>query len=468
VAKTQLTRRHFLKLAGSTVGLGLLAGCVPAVPESAPAAADVTQGEAPAEEGGALWVLHNKDFHPGYNDYMRNHIVSYADDNGLTLDVAFTAGFQGTGADIQKLAAAVQAGDPPDVWIGDTNVFQLHALGTLQPVTEQVQEVIGKYGEINPRPNKETFLQGEYVGLPLHARSDGGWARQDLFEAAGIDIGSIRLFDELRDACLAVSKPDDSLWGWGITVNRSGDGGYLVSRVLNAWGAFWADETGEKVTIDSDEAVQAVEWLADTYSNPKWEAMLPPGVLSWTDSSNNEAYLGETVAYTQNAGTVFAKAVQDGLPVEEVTVYHPPAGGPVMQEFNGLNSINLLLIKGAKNPREAVGLMMSFFDDEVMEGIYTNATAYAVPAYETMWDWEMISGHRVSSALKAPALDPSGWNGLPFPGPTTAQMGAIGTAQIHLDMVLNVVTGQMSAAESVRDAHEKSVEIFKEFGAAGE
>ncbi len=181
--QSKLTRRSFLKFAGGTVAVGALAACVPAGP-----AADGGEGAAPAAETGTLWVLHKQDFHPEYNDFVRAHIEQFAADNGLALDVAFTAGFAGTGADIQKVAAAVQAGDPPDVWIDNINPFQLNQLGTLQPVTDLQEEVIAMYGEVNPRPKNETLLEGEYVGVTLHARSDGGWARKDVFDAAGIDL----------------------------------------------------------------------------------------------------------------------------------------------------------------------------------------------------------------------------------------------------------------------------------------
>ncbi|GIV77579.1 extracellular solute-binding protein [Litorilinea aerophila] len=467
MAKTNLTRRRFLQLTGSAVGLSALAACVPAAPAPATDTGSAG-GAAPAAEPGSLWVLHKQDFHPEYNEFIRQHIVSFAEEKGLQLDVAYTAGFAGTGADIQKVAAAVQAGEPPDVWIDNINPFQLHQLGTLQPVTDLQQEVSAKYGEPNPRPKAETFLDGEYVGVTLHCRSDGGWARRDLFEAANIDLASMRTYEELRDAALAVSDPANEMWGWGMTVNRSGDGGYLITRVLHGWGATWVDETGQKVTIDSPEAVAAVEWLVDLYTNPQWEPMLPPGVLSWTDTSNNEAYLGGKIAYTQNAGTVYAKAVADGLEIADLTMYDVPKGGPVLQDFNGLGGMYLHLIKGAKNPQAAQELILSFFEEDVMKGIYSNAVAYAVPGYSTMWDWEEIAGNPISTALKDTALDPSGWTGLAWPGPSTAQIGAVANSNIHTDMVANVINGQMTAAEAVKDAAERSIQIFKEFGAAGE
>jgi multiple sugar transport system substrate-binding protein len=298
-------------------------------------------------------------------------------------------------------------------------------------------------------------------------RSDGGWARTDIWEAAGIDVTALKTYDELREACLEVSDPDAEMWGWGMTVNRGGDGGYLTTRVLHAFGAFWVDETGQKVTLDTPEAVAAVEWMVDTYTNPQWERMLPPGVLSWTDPTNNEAYLGGKVAYTQNAGTVYAKAVVDGNPVAPVTIWDFPKGGPALERFTGLGSMNFQIIKGGKNPEAAQELILSFFEEEVMKQVYTTATSYAIPAYTNMWEWEEITSVPNSIAQKEGALDPEGWNGLYYPGPGNAWVGAVSSQNIHTDMVAAVITGQATAAEAVTQAAEASIKIFQEMGAAG-
>lgn len=469
--KKRLSRRDFLRIAGGAVGMAAVAACVPAAPPAQQQAAPETSGggeaPAPAAAPGTLWVLHKKDFHDGYNDFIRQHIVKFAEENGLQLDVAFTAGFAGTGADEQKIAAAVQAGDPPDVWVDNRSVNRLYQLGTLQAVDDLVAEAKNRYGEPTARTVKDTTIEGSFYGVPFHVRSDGGWARKDVFEAAGIDLKSIRTYEALREVCMQVSDPDNELWGWGMTINRSGDGNYLFNRVLHGWGGTWTDETGQYVTLESPETIAAVEWLVDTYTNPAWEKMLPPGVLSWTDTSNNEAFQGEKIAYTQNAGTVYAKAVVDGLPVAEKTMYHPPVGGPVLQEFNGLGGMYHMLIKGAKNPEMAKQLILSFFEDDVMEGVYRSAPAYAVPAYESMWDWEVITSDPIAFAQKDAALDPAGWNGLAWPGPATPQIASVESANLQTDMIANVISGQMTVEEAVKDAAEKSIAIFQEFGAPG-
>jgi multiple sugar transport system substrate-binding protein len=464
MTQRSLSRRHFLQLSGATASALALAACVPAVPADTPAGDAETGGPATVSENAPLWVLQSNDFYQGYNDFIRQEIVNFANEKGWALEVADTAGFLGGSADIQKISAAVQSGDAPDLWMHTVSVPQMRQLDNVVAVTDLVNELIEMYGAIGPRMRKATEVEGEFYGIPFHGRSDGGWARQDVFEAAGVDIASLTTYEQLREACLAASDASAEMWGWGMTVNRGGDGGYLINRVLNGWGAYWTDETGTVVTIDSPEAIEAVEWLVDTYTNPEWEPMLPPGVLSWTDPTNNESYLGGKVAYTQNAGTVYANAVVSENPVAEVTVYDIPKGGPVLESFNGLGGQNWLKIRNGQNPDAADEMLRHFFTEEVQKGVFLAAPGYAVPAFENLWELEEITSNPIAMALKPVALDPSGWNGLGYPGPDTPQIGAVGNSNVHTDMVAAVLTGQATAAEAVAQAAERSRQIFDEFG----
>jgi hypothetical protein len=71
-------------------------------------------------------------------------------------------------------------------------------------------------------------------------------------------------------------------------------------------------------------------------------------------------------------------------------------------------------------------------------------------------------------AVKPSALDPSGYSGLSWPGPLTAYIAAIDTSSVAPDMIAAVLNGQSTPEEAVKIAYEKSVQIFKEFGAPGE
>jgi multiple sugar transport system substrate-binding protein len=451
----QLSRRRFLGMTGGAITVSLLAACVPPAPGGAPAAGEAAGDALTVTEDYPLWVIVVQDFHPDYNTFIRTNIENFAREKGWAMELADMAGFVAGAAELQKIAAAVAADDAPDVVMHNISVVQMKALETVEPVTDLVEELIAQYGEVAPLMRKQTYVDDGFYAVPFHGRAGGGYARGDLFTAKGIDIGTIRTYDDLREACMEVSDPSNELWGWGMTINRSGDGNTLCERVIIGHGATWTDETGQYVTIDSPETIDAINWLVETYTDPQWQIMLPPGILSWTDPSNNEAYLANKIAYTQNAGTVLAKAYFDGNPVAEPTVFHPMCGGPQLVEFNGQGSQNWLLIKG-------------FFTEEAMQAVFENARTYAIPAYESMWEWPIIKDTPQSIAVKPSALDPSGYNGLAWPGPNTPQMAAVVTNNLHSDMVAAVLNGQSTPEEAVKNAYERSVEIFKEFGAPGE
>lgn len=465
MTQSNLSRRTFLKLASTTIGASLLAACAP-VGTNAPAAQS-GGGAAPATAPSRLWVLQTADFHPDYNDFVKKHFEDYAASKNWELEVADVAGFVAGGAELQKIAAQVAADDSPDLIQRNMSVPQYNQLGLIIPVTEIVTEVINKYGETGGRQKKDLMIDKDWYAVPFHVRSDGGWARKDMWDAAGIDVTKLETYDELRDAAMQVSDPAKEQWGWGMSVNRGGDGSWMVHRMIHSFGGAWVDETGQYVALDSPETVQAVEWIADTYTNSKWEKMLPPGILSWTDPSNNEAFLGGKVAYTQNAGTVYAKAVVDKVPFADNIIWDYPKGGPGLKKFFGLTSMNFAMIKGGKNPDASREMILSFYEDDVMKQVYKIATSYALPAYSKMWDWEEVTSVPNSIVQKEGALDPTGWNGIAYPGPSTAQIAAVDAQNLGTDMVASVITGQAKAADAVKQTAEAAVKIFKEMGIAG-
>ncbi len=464
MAQATLSRRTFLKFAGATVGVGLLAACAP-VGTTAPAGE--SSAAQPAAEPSRLWVLQTADFHPEYNEFVSKHMQDYAAAKGWELELTDVAGFVAGGAELQKIAAQVAADDSPDMIQRNLSVPLYNQLGLIVPVTELVNEVVSRYGDTAARQKKDLMIGDDWYAVPYHTRSDGGWARKDVWDAAGIDVTAIETYDDLRDACMEVSDPAAEMWGFGITVNRGGDGSWMVHRILHSFGATWVDETGQFVTLDSPEAVQAVEWMVDTYTNPAWEKMLPPGVLSWTDPTNNEAFLGSKIAYTQNGGTVYAKAVVDQVPFVGDIIWDYPKGGPGLLKFFGLSAMNFAKITGGKNPDAASEMILSFFEDEPMKQTYKVATTYALPAYANMWDWEEITSVPNSIAQKDGALDPAGWNGIAYPGPATAQIASVDSQNLGTDMVAAVITGQATAAEAVKQTSEAAIKIFQEMGAPG-
>lgn len=498
--KKLVSRREMLRLTGAT-GLGLLATACGAQPETITVVETVVvekevektvietvevekevvkevekvvtvevaqESGAMATVEGALWILQKKDFHPDYNEYVRAQINEYANEQGWPLDLSYIAGFASGTGEVEKIAAAVQAGDPPDMVMSDLSAVQLRNLYVVQPVTDVVEAVEEVYGPAAPYLRQLTYLDDQWWAIPYHQRTDGGYYRRDAFDKAGIDLQTIRQFEPLREATLAVSDPDNEFYGWGITVNRSGDGNFLINRIKTGYGASWQDETGQFIRTNSPEMIEAMEFIRDTYSDPKYETMLPPGVLAWNDISNNEAYLGGVIAYTQNAGTVYAKAVVDNNPVAEHTNYHKPVGGPVNQEFLGLSSSNWNILRGAKNGAAAKQLALEFTANlERMNAMLASSPAYAVPAYTNLWEMsEFVSNFEPAYQVKSAALDDSGINAEAWPGQPSAAMTGLNESGIWNDMVNAILTGT-DVETAVAEAHDRMVLVFQEFDLPG-
>lgn len=500
MSSLHLTRRKLIQFAG--LGVGMLAvGCQPKVVEKIVEKTVVVEKEVekvvketvvvkeevqkevtkivekvveakPAVSvKGALWVLQKKDFFPAMNDWWRNECAAFCKEQGWALDIGYEAGYTGGTPFQEKLAAAAAAGNPADMLMHSEGITNLRRLSVLDPVTDIVEEAVAKWGETNARSKFDYTMDGQWWAVPYFCRSDGGWFQRSVFKDKGIDIQKIRTYPELMEACLEVSNPDKELYGWGVTINRCGDGDWFRNRVTHGWGAYFMDETGNYVTINTPQMVEAMTWMTSLYIDKKWEKMLPPGVLAWTDTANNEAYLAGKLAYTQNGGTVYGKAILDNNPIKDNTGFHPPAGGPVNKEFNSLSHNNFMLLKGAKNPEAAREVMRHFLLNlDMMDGIFSNAPAFALPAYPKLWkESKYIPTNQTALEQEPVAMSETG-NIVAgtYPGPANHPgMAAAGSAGIQNDMVADILRGT-PVADAVKTCHERYVKIFQEFNYPGE
>ncbi|MBM4457219.1 MAG: extracellular solute-binding protein [Chloroflexi bacterium] len=480
---TNISRRAFLqRLAALGAVTATAAACAPAAPPAAPKVAEPTKAPAapaqptaapPAkvEIKGNLQVVQKNDFFPAMNDWIQTEVKSFCKEKGWPVEVTYEAGYTGGTPFLEKMAAAASAGMPADLLMHTDGLVDLVRLKVVDPVTEIVNQVAAKWGNPSARQKFDFVKEGQWYYVPFFQRSDGGWFQRPVFKDKGIDLQKVRSYPDLWEACLAVTDPGKQVYGWGVTINRCGDGDWFRNRVMHGWGAYIQDETGQYVTINTPEMVKAITIMTDLYIKDKWKPMLPPGVLAWTDTSNNENYLAGKLAYTQNGGTVYGKAILDKNPIKDITGFHPPAGGPVNAEFNSLSANYFAMLKGAKNPGPAKELLLHFLLPlESMDAIFSNAPGFALPAYEKLWDQsKYIPTNPVALEQKAVATSPTG-NVVAgtYPGPSmNPAMGAAASAGIQNDMVADILRGT-AVADAVKTCHDRYVKVFKEFNLPGQ
>ena len=451
-----LTRRQFLR---ATTGTGALLATSSSLRAFAQDELALPQGAA-----GKLTVIHRTEYFSEVQDLFRASVESFAADNGITLDIS-TANPEMFGDFMAKMQAAVQAGNAPDLAYHSLSVPQLRALGLVEDVSSIVEKAISEYGAVVPiSAEKFAKADGKWWAVPFISGTAGWFARRDIFEAKGIDVQTLDTWDKRRDAALEVSDPDNQMWGWGVTVNQSGDGHGFIMNFIHSFGGSITDASGMKVTFDSPETLAAVEWLTETYTSDKYKPMLPPGIESWTDVSNNEAYLAGTIALTQNSFSIYAKSKADGNPVfANTAVLHAakgPAGGPFETGTSGWFTI----FKGTQNKEAAEALILNMLNPQVFTPMVALGGGLFLPAYQNLWTDEVSSTDANFGVVEEIIFNPVLYNGTSHPAEPSAAIDAVLGASIPSQMMSNITTGRMTPADAVKDAHKKIVDIFEEGG----
>ena len=439
---------------------------------------------ARAKVTGTFTVLQKQDYFPDMNNWLRTEMVKYFDRQSWPWDIAYEVGYAGGTAFVEKLGAASAAGTPPDLLFTDQSATNLWSLKIPDVVDDVVADVTAVFGEPNVRAkNDYLFPDKHWYFVPYFQRIDGGWYLEPVFKAKNIDVQKLRLYPELWEACLSVSDPANQMYGWGVTITCCGDGGYLYNRVVHGYGAYLQDETGQYCTFNTPQMVEAIGLIADLYTNKKWAPMLPPGVLAWDNNSNNNNWYGSKLAYSQNAGTLLGYPTLNNLTLntpyfpsmdkklfKDVMRFHPPAGGPVNKEFNSFANQWWCLFKGSKN-QEAARLTMKYFLTDLtrMDGLLSKAPAYALPAYEKLWDVsKFVPTNQVVMDAKPIAVAKTLQIPGQYPGPANnLAIAAADNQCIYADTISSVIKGT-PAKEAVKTAHDRYVKLFKQFNLAGE
>lgn len=458
----KISRREMLRgTAATSAGLVAAGAGIPAFAQDA---------DLPVGSSGKLTVIHRTEYFAAAQDLFRETVENFAAANGAELDIS-TTNAEAFGDFMGKMTAAVQAGNPPDIaYTSNVSITQMNLLGLLEDVSDVVEEAIKKYGNVMPGINAEVNgkFDGKWMAIPFIAGTTGYYMRGDKLAEKNIDPASLLTFGDRREAALAISDPDGEFWGWGQTPNQSGDGYGFLNLVVMAFGGHYTDESGMIVQFDSPETVAAFEWLKETYDRDgKYAAMLPPGVESWGDISNNEAYLADKIGYTHNAFSIYAQANRDNNPVfEKIALLPAPTANNGDSRDGGNVNGWLTIFKGAPNVDLAKQMALDLLDPANFTKMSEVAGGLFMPAYENLWTDELLAADPNFAIIKEQCSVPEPFIGASWPAQPNAAIDAIRAQGILEQTVGNVISGRMTPAEAATDGHNKIVQLFEEGGIA--
>lgn len=469
--RSAISRRGVLGLGGG-VALAGLVGCQSSTKPSAASSISVDPAvvEAAKEfKGSKLGILAQKQYADSANTAFRDAIAAFSKATGTTVTSSTIEG--DTGDLVAKTDAAIKAGNARDMAFVDDGRFlaEFHELGDLEDVTDVVEDLKKQFGDPAPEAQLNCVFDGKWYGIPYYFIGQGYFARKDWFSEKGIETKEYYSYEELRDICLEISDPTKKRFGWGMTVNRSGDANGMIESVINAYGGAMTDNTGRKVQLDSPETRDAVNFLAEIFTKPKYKPMLPPGIESWTDSSNNENWLAGIIGVINNQFSVYADSKLTKNPVYGNTHAFIGCTGPATDEPLSAGASNALVIfKGAKNAGLAKVLAGYLMHGSALLGIARDSVGLVLPTWQKVWDSDPFytngdPAFKTMRDMQEAPLPHKTTTGYTFPAVPSAGRQAANQSYVLTDMMQRILRGS-SVKESVQEAQQILIKLFEQQG----
>ena len=465
-ARATLSRRQALKLMGVSASMAALAACV--APSAPGGGAASEGGAAPSEAPTSMVVAHRAEYFQEMETIFADAVKAWGKENNIEIETTVVAA-EATQDFVPKTIAAVEAGNPPDLIYHVRLTQQLYFYEALQSVSDTVDQAIESYGQPSSGHLRNNKIEGEWWAIPFINNGGGQFARRSLFEGIGVDpLTGLTTYDDIREACLTLSDPSKELYGWGRTVNQGGDGQGTVTDILQNWGVQITNADMTELTFNSPEAVAAVEWLSEIYTSDTYAPMLPPGILAWTDSSNNEAFLAGNIAYTANAASVYAKAKADGNPIfEDTVVLNTPMGPRGEQLIGGGGDGQMYIPTGAHATEQAKQLALHLLTPDVFLPISLVSAGLFLPCYEAYLSMEpVVQAFEADENLARMAEQRQGdFVGLSDPADPNPYFDALQAQAVFNNMILEVITQGVEPAQAVANAEDRMRQIGAEMGA---
>jgi len=384
VSKHRFTRRGILgsalAIGASMVALPLLQACgqpaaSPTTAPAAPAGATPVAGQTSGSlgiKGAKLGMIAGKGFVPAQDEYRDKVVKEWCQANGV--EITYDPSSENM-TDAQ-LTTIIETGQGPELLTLSTETPYVFAKG-LAPVDDIVDELGKAYGGFYDCAKASAFVGGKWLGVPMFINPNAWNYREDFFKEAGVDK-----FPTTYDEFLAAAKKlNDKGHPVGVSYGHaSNDASIWHYPLLWAFGAREVEEDGKTLALDSKETVDAINYSTEIYK------YMVPGVASWTEVGNNQAFLGDACSATLNVNTIYLAAKRDNTAIAGKMNHGPHLAGPKGQfAYHTLGHYGIF--KHTKYLDAAKAWVRHWFSQEIYTGWLKAGQAYTVPllkAYENV------------------------------------------------------------------------------------
>jgi multiple sugar transport system substrate-binding protein len=327
-----------------------------------------------------------------------------------------------------RITAAIESNQGADVIQLNANQPQLFANG-LADHSALLDELQGD--QLYDWARGAATVDGVAKGVPLFNIGNAIAYRKDVFGELGLAVPNtweeyLEVGRELKNNNMPV----------GQTLGHTfGDAPTFAYPLLWSFGGMEVDESGQ-VAIDSEGTREALAFMKEF-----WEAACDPGGFAWDDTSNNRAFLGQTIGATLNGASIYFVPKNDptqypGL-AEKIDHFLNPEGPG--GRFHMVQPRTLSIMEFSPNKEAAAEyIRWSAQEDNFSEFMSVNQgyVQGLTPKWEAHPVWQS------DPAITIYATNPRYGRSPGYAGPWNRQSGEVVEKYIIVDMFARAARGE--------------------------
>lgn len=356
-----------------------------------------------------------------------------------------------------KWNAGLMTGDLPDISTtqGTGEVVEMVNAGVISPVPDVI-DAIGR-DRFSEKAIMDMTREGENYGIPYYSHAQVMWYRQDLLDAAGLEVP--KTWQEFREAAVKLTK--DGVYGAAFS---SSPNDLLCTRYLN----YYMRSAGESLLTDdlrpnltSKTAIEGIKFWLDIYKNCS-----PAETINYTVLDHATLYYQGLTAFDFNSGFMVSGVAnnrKDLLPYVKCTLL------PKMKEGDPdygaeTSHIPLVLWKKAKAPEACKAFIEFLYQEDNYVQFLDAVPVGMLPALKDITTGEKYLSNPTVQQFKdevdviseAIALG----SAIGFEHGASVQASYLTSQGVVEEMFQDIITNGTDVETAARRAQDKLSEIF--------
>ena len=351
----------------------------------------------------------------------------------------------------EKLAATLEAGNPPDVVrLYESNVQFYASQGNLLDVTDIVDKMKKEPKGLFEATLTAVTYKTRAFGVPLAVNPWPVHARLDLLEQHKLEYP--KTWDEFIETSKKIQSPP-RLFAFGMCLGLVEDTTDNVMNLLWCYGGKMVEADDKTVVMHSPENVAGVKVIEAMFKRHK---IIPPGTISWDNSGNNKAYQSKQAAFVMNPTSIYAYLNQSDKDLQKKTGLFPVPAGP-KGVVNQIDTWALGAFKQNPYPELAKGLIDYYMKPDNYNKIVESTGGRWVPVYKRLFDtpfWREKPEFKHFIKMAETGVPVS------YAGSPTPAAGEVLNTQLIPKMIQRVLVENWEPAKALEECHRNIAEVY--------